>query len=80
MAKKMDLRELYPEEHYGFIDESLINRFVGLPNREIALHILAYKYNRKPSVIRDWISKAKRDTDMFKALLKYLSSSRFHPL
>ncbi len=70
--KTLNLRELYPKDRYPFISERLLTKFQGLSKREIAQYILAYKYSREPSVIRDWIAKAKKKDRDINSLFRYL--------
>jgi hypothetical protein len=77
-TKKMDLKDLYltggepflTVRYKTFVNEHLLDKFKNLSKREIALYLLAYKYNKEPTVIRDWISKAKSNIRNFEKLTK----------
>ena len=71
-TKKLTLKDLYPKDKYSFISERLLTKFQDLSKREIAQYILAYKYSREPSVIRDWIAEAKKKDKEINLLFRYL--------
>lgn len=59
--RKADLQEMYPEARYPFVSDRFFENMRTMKNREIVLNVLAYKYNREPTVLRDWVYEAKRE-------------------
>ncbi len=73
-VRKLEIRKLYRElpsiptlklpqtKPYDFVTEQLLDKWKDASKRKIATHVLAYQFDCEPTVARDWIAKARKNS------------------